>query len=502
MADDYYPTYTIGQTAEVQIHGQNPQHLIEKIIRSRIFDSLYWKEHCFGLSAESIVDKAIDLKYVGGQYGNQKPTEFLCLILRLLQLQPDKSIIAVYLQNEDHKYLTALAAFYLRLTFKPVDVYKYLEPLLLDKRKLRMRDPQGNFFLSYMDEFADNLLRQDRVCEVILPRITKRSVLVEAKDLEERVSPLEDDLDLLIGDDEGEDADVDHENNGGLSETEAVVTEREINIERSSKMDVHISQQEAAKESVEHSASGQTESEAAGRISESQRNDELKNRDESSGRRDMNDNEGRRFDGNHGRESRHDWDDPRHFDRDRGSRDYYRSRDERESYHDSNRRDTRPSEFGHDRTNRRRDYYDDYGRDGQSRLHDDRRNYRSTRGYDRQDERRYVEERVKYDDSDEARRRNLGHSDKEGEANLGGGSRRDLSNGDVQFGPELPSDSSKKKKYSAKKVNALFKKKKEPAPSADESNTVGGTGGASRDSMSIEETNKLRISMGMAPLKP
>ncbi|KAI9347221.1 Pre-mRNA-splicing factor 38, partial [Obelidium mucronatum] len=172
------------------IHGQDPQNLIEKIIRSRIHESVYWKEHCFALSAETIVDKAIDLKSIGGQFGMQKPTEFLCLTMRLLQLQPEKSIIAVYLQNEDHKYLTALAAFYIRLTFKSVDCYKYLEPLLLDKRKLRMRDAQGNYYLSYMDEFADTLLRSDRVCEIILPRITKRSVLVEAKDLEERISPL------------------------------------------------------------------------------------------------------------------------------------------------------------------------------------------------------------------------------------------------------------------------------------------------------------------------
>ncbi|KAJ3403898.1 U4/U6-U5 snRNP complex subunit prp38, partial [Chytriomyces hyalinus] len=133
--------FTEGEGEAYQIHGQNPQNLIEKIIRSRIHDSAYWKEHCFALTAETLVDKALDLTYIGGQFGLQRPTEFLCLTMRLLQLQPERSIIAVYLENEDHKYLTALAAFYLRLTFNSVDVYKYLEPLLLDKRKLRMRDP-------------------------------------------------------------------------------------------------------------------------------------------------------------------------------------------------------------------------------------------------------------------------------------------------------------------------------------------------------------------------
>lgn len=32
------------------VKGTNPQYLVEKIIRTRIYDSLYWKEHCFALS--------------------------------------------------------------------------------------------------------------------------------------------------------------------------------------------------------------------------------------------------------------------------------------------------------------------------------------------------------------------------------------------------------------------------------------------------------------------
>jgi len=32
------------------VKGTNPQYLIEKIIRTRIYDSIYWKEQCFGLS--------------------------------------------------------------------------------------------------------------------------------------------------------------------------------------------------------------------------------------------------------------------------------------------------------------------------------------------------------------------------------------------------------------------------------------------------------------------
>lgn len=84
------------------VHGTNPQNLIEKITRLKIRNCTYWKEHCFGLTAETIIDKAIGLKYCGGTYaGNVKPTAFLCLCLKLLQLQPEKDIVLEYIQNED-----------------------------------------------------------------------------------------------------------------------------------------------------------------------------------------------------------------------------------------------------------------------------------------------------------------------------------------------------------------------------------------------------------------
>ena len=36
------------------IKGTNPQYLIEKIIRSRIYDCRYWKEDCFALTGNEI----------------------------------------------------------------------------------------------------------------------------------------------------------------------------------------------------------------------------------------------------------------------------------------------------------------------------------------------------------------------------------------------------------------------------------------------------------------
>ena len=102
------------------------------ILRMKIYNTTYWKEHCFGLTSASVVEKAAQLRYVGapccspltgaeqeqalssgwpagGTYGGgRKPTEFMCLTLKLLQLQPDKEIVVEYIKNEDYKYVRLL----------------------------------------------------------------------------------------------------------------------------------------------------------------------------------------------------------------------------------------------------------------------------------------------------------------------------------------------------------------------------------------------------------
>lgn len=178
------------------VRGTNPQYIVEKIIRSRIYDSKYWKEECFALTAELLVDKAMELRFIGGVFGgNIKPTPFLCLILKMLQIQPEKDIIVEFIKNEEFKYVRALGATYMRLVGTSIDCYKYLEPLLNDGRKLRQQNRDGAYILTYMDEFIDSLLRDERVVDIILPRIQKRYVLEENNELEPKVSALEDDLD-------------------------------------------------------------------------------------------------------------------------------------------------------------------------------------------------------------------------------------------------------------------------------------------------------------------
>jgi pre-mRNA-splicing factor 38A len=221
------------------IRGQNPALLFEKGVRERITESYYWKEQCFGLNAATLCDRAADLKFIGGTTGiTGKPTPFLCLAFKLLQLVPEKAIILEYLnfkgedeeedeeQNGntktedngeapepdsndtkkedlnaagklgDFKYLRCLAAFYIRLAWEPVEIYKTLEPLLTDYRKIKRRLKDA-FTLTHVDQFIDDLLSKDRMCATSLWKLPSRANLEDLDMLDPRESPLGDEVDEL-----------------------------------------------------------------------------------------------------------------------------------------------------------------------------------------------------------------------------------------------------------------------------------------------------------------
>lgn len=202
------------------IHGTNPQYLIEKITRLKIYNAPYWKEECFGLTAATILDKAAALKYCGGLYGgNLLPGKFLCLLLKLLQLQPEKEVVYAYIQQEDFKYLRALGAFYLRLTGRAQEVYTILEPIYNDFRKLAYRGMDG-WRVIYMDDLVDQLLHEELVCDIALPHMAKRDKLEGLGALKPRVSALEGELlemeemealAMLQGQEQGQDEDEQEE---------------------------------------------------------------------------------------------------------------------------------------------------------------------------------------------------------------------------------------------------------------------------------------------------
>ena len=149
------------------------------------------------------------MSFIGGTYGQQKPSPFLCLTMKLLQLMPERDIVLEYLHQTEFKYLTALAAFYIRLTFDSKEIYQTLEPMLADYRKLRRRNRDGSYSLTYIDQFVDDLLTKDRVCATSLWKLPQRTILEDLGQLEARESPLGDELDDI------DDHDDDMIENGG-----------------------------------------------------------------------------------------------------------------------------------------------------------------------------------------------------------------------------------------------------------------------------------------------
>ena len=113
--------------------------------------------------AESCVDRGVELTHVGGIVGaSVKPTPFLCMVLKLLQIQPDKDVVVEYIKQEEFKYLRCLGATYMRLVGTSLDCYNYLEPLLRDYRKLKRMKSDGGFELINIDTFIDELMTEER----------------------------------------------------------------------------------------------------------------------------------------------------------------------------------------------------------------------------------------------------------------------------------------------------------------------------------------------------
>ena len=196
-----------GSSAPLCPNGLNPATIFEKPVRERIIESYFWKDQCFALNEADIVSRVVEhVHFIAGTYGDsQRPSPFLCLAFKLLQLGPDHGVVEEYLGygGERFKYLRALACFYIRLTRRAEDVYKTLEPFLEDKRKLRRRGRQGTS-LTYMDVFVDDLLTKDRVCATTLWKMPKREILEDLEVLEPRVSALGDIEALLEEEEEGE----------------------------------------------------------------------------------------------------------------------------------------------------------------------------------------------------------------------------------------------------------------------------------------------------------
>jgi pre-mRNA-splicing factor 38A len=180
------------------------------ILRDRIVECRYWKEKCFALSIESLIDRAAELSYFGFSYGDSsRPTPYLCLLAKLVQLDPDIDTLMCFLefsagrpsndtltQRRDLRYLRALTIAYIRLACNPATIYRVLDGLTCDYRNLLLITPSGAFSTIAVDEFIDLLLDpiNKPVYGFIFPQLTKRQLLVSRHALHEYKSVLDSEL--------------------------------------------------------------------------------------------------------------------------------------------------------------------------------------------------------------------------------------------------------------------------------------------------------------------
>ncbi|CAN3375928.1 hypothetical protein DIURU_003136 [Diutina rugosa] len=174
---------------------------VEKIIRDRIADGVFYKQHLHGTNEATILPVIVaHVDYIGGTDSQGKPSPFLCCLLRLLEINPsEKVIFDVYMDqlgSKEFKYVTALVLVYVRLVLSSARIFQTLEPFYLDYRKLRLRlkTPQFDrqtqvpihFKLTHIDELVDDLLTKERVFDIHLPRLVPRLTLLERGEVEPR----------------------------------------------------------------------------------------------------------------------------------------------------------------------------------------------------------------------------------------------------------------------------------------------------------------------------
>ena len=190
--------------ASKKTHLSLSQRKIAFFLFRLLFSFRYWITKLFYANASTIVDLALELEYFGGVSGGlAQPSDFLCLLLKLLVIKPEPEVVRMFLET-DHRYLMLLGAFYIRLTAAPKDVFVTLEPLYADYRKLAVKQSDGSFSTIHMDECVQTLLNEKQFCNISLPPIVRRYKLEEAGVLQPRVSPLQAELEAAAAKEESE----------------------------------------------------------------------------------------------------------------------------------------------------------------------------------------------------------------------------------------------------------------------------------------------------------
>lgn len=185
----------------------NKSHLIETIVRNRIKDTIFYKQYLYLTNEQTILPVIVNhVKYISGLDANNRPGPFLCCLLRLLEISPSSIIIQIYLNQTNFKYLTALILLYIRMTYKSHEVYSITDPYFsnFSRLKVQLSSPKFhngiavNYDFTFMDVFVDELLHNDRVVDILLPRMESRLDLMDKGVLGQRqyfITSLEEETD-------------------------------------------------------------------------------------------------------------------------------------------------------------------------------------------------------------------------------------------------------------------------------------------------------------------
>ena len=160
------------------------------IIRNTL-SSPYYKSVLNNCSILTIIDEIVESKYIGTTYSKQKfPTPFLCLLVRLTQIQPPIDIVNELLGSHDLKYLRQLMYFYVRMNCKDVQVYKILEQGFESYNKIVVREEDGKFKIINCDEIVEILLTSKNFGSLFFPHLTRRNIFERKNKLSKWVSNL------------------------------------------------------------------------------------------------------------------------------------------------------------------------------------------------------------------------------------------------------------------------------------------------------------------------
>lgn len=166
-------------------------HLVEPIVRYRIQDSLFYKQYLYLTNELTFIEVVVQqVHFIGGTDSVGRPTPFLCCLLRMLELEPLQDIVDLYLtQNgfNEFKYLTALGLIYQRMVTLSEKWYLLFDETIIDYRKLRVKFKSPtltdglplHYGLMNMDEWVDMLNVQERVVDLIMPKLIPRRRLVD-----------------------------------------------------------------------------------------------------------------------------------------------------------------------------------------------------------------------------------------------------------------------------------------------------------------------------------